>query len=354
MKKIIAVILSLTLLAVGVIVWSLATVGKGQFQPEPQADFYLVYSGHIDSYELTGEKPNLLQSQKLPSQDYLGFGTNYCLENRYLVFANDHQKFTPNYLISLDFDSGKILRQPSKYSTYITGADEDSLYTAGAYGSLAEFNKELKLQDKTALPENFIPDPHILVTDDKIYIKGFENTIPSKNVLLAIDKKDPSQTQSFYYQQEFNLHEGALLNQTIYLPVFSTSQAESDTGTPSNLLLTFDTQTESFGQIVLEQTSPTRVSLLGKGPHLLIEHDGYTTQDIRFTIYNTETKEESLHVFPYTPSDYLTISHLEALDDERLLFIVGDQLYLYNWKTKKILSQTTLASDYLSGIWVTK
>lgn len=356
MKKIVVAIISLVILATSLIAWKLITYKNGEFQPNSQANFYIIYPGKIDSYKLETDQPILLESQALPEPDYLGSGTNFTLDNRHLLFSNYAHKYSNSNLVSIDFENGKILRQPSKYSTNISGTDGEFFYTASPHG-VAKFDKELKHLKDAKLPEYFNPNPTIMIDDNTIYLVGTEN-IPDnpdnwKQLLILVDKQTMTVSETIELDKTMGLHSGYLMNNILYLPIISYT-SESLEYTQSQQVLTFNTQSKSIDLIELSNPSPAKMHSLDSDSHILIEHDGYTTNDIRFTIYDTKTGDESFHVFPDVNPSYLTVSHLQSLDDERLLFIVGDQLYLYNWKTKEVLNQMSLDSDYITGIWVTK
>ncbi|HFI0150814.1 TPA: hypothetical protein ACGO3A_001748 [Streptococcus suis] len=357
MKKITISLACLFSIAIGIIAWNLYHYKHGSFKLEPKADFYLIYPDHIESYELTGNQTSLLSSQKLPNEDYFGSGANFSLEDNTLVYSDEGYKFSIGTIVTIDFDRGKIHRQPSKYATLISGSDGRYFYTAGVFDKVVQFDSQLKLVNEADLPEFFNPTGNIQVDQEMIYLVGTENNPDDpenwKNQLVWIDKKSMKLAGSLHLDRKMTVQEGYLLNGILYLPIIANT-ADDYTMSESKQVLTFDTRTKKFATIDLENPAPTRIYPLNSSHTILIEHDGYTTEDIRFTIYDTKTDQESIHVFPDIMYDYPAISHLEALDDERLLFIVGDQLYLYNWKTKTILNQLTLPSEYLTGMWMQK
>ncbi|MFH0384053.1 hypothetical protein ACHBIF_00505 [Streptococcus sp. A11] len=357
MKKILLVLALISTIAAGVLAWNFISYKHAHFKPDAQADFYLLYPGHIDSYKLNGDQPSLLASQELPSKDYLGSGPNFTLGKNTLVFSEAAFKYTSGNIVSLDFASGKINRQPSKYATVTSGSDGNYFYTAGISDKLVQFDAQLKPVKEVDLPKFFNPTGRINMDDKTIYLVGTEHNPDDpdnwKELLVLVDKETMKVSESLYFDRKMTVQDSYLMNGILYLPVIAYTAANGDMS-ESKHILTFDTSTKKFATIDIKQPAPARIHSLNSDTSFLIEHDGYITKDIRFTIYNTKTGDESFHVIPDANPNYLTITHLKVLDEERLVFIVGDQLYLYNWQTKQVLSQTPLASDYLSGIWVTK
>ncbi|MGQ7461306.1 hypothetical protein ACTGZQ_01945 [Streptococcus suis] len=355
MKKIILMLALISTFVAGVLAWKFISYKHASFKPDAKADFYLIYPGHINSYKLKGDQPTLLTSQELPSKNYLGSGTNFTLGKNTLIFSEAGFKFTIGNIVSLDFDSGKILRQPSKYATVTSGSDGKYFYTAGVTDKLAQFDNKLKLIKEVDLPEFFHPTGSLHMDDKTIYLVGTEHNPDDpdnwKELLVLVDKESMKVSESLYFDRKMTVQYSYLMNGILYLPIIAYANDNGDMS-ESKQILTFDTDTKKFATINIEQPSPARIHSLNSSNSFLIEHDGYTTNDIRFTIYDTKTGKESSHVFPDVNPSYLTVSHLQSLDDERLLLIVGDQLYLYNWKTKEVLNQMSLDSDYITGIWL--
>ncbi|WP_099809072.1 hypothetical protein [Streptococcus suis] len=356
MKKIIICIVLLSCLVFPFIGWKLYAYQHNKISLTENADFYLVYPGKVETFQLNGQEPVLLHTQKMNSQGYFGSGKNYILEDRYLVFGNDHQKFIHDNLISIDFQDGTVLRKPSKHSTSISGTDGQSFYTAGAYHHLVQFDKQFEATQTLALNDDFILHAPVYVGDASVYLTGVIRELnqdgTEENVLIMFDKKDFSKQEIFKYDNSIATGDGLLVNGTIYLTIFGKRAPEYEDGQVPNELLTFDTKSKSFSSVTLEHPSPSTLHALKDEKLLLIEHQNGMFSPLSFTIYNTQTGEQSYHTLKDLNPRPHYIDHIRQIDDKRLLIILANQLLIYDRKSQKIVSQTTLSEDYVSGVWI--
>ncbi|HFR3627819.1 TPA: hypothetical protein ACHVD0_001204 [Streptococcus suis] len=338
MKKIIICITLLSCLVFPFIGWKLYAYQHNKIQLTEKADFYLVYPGKVETFQLNRQDPKLLHSQQMNSQGYFGSGENYILEDRYLVFGNDHQKFIHDNLISIDFQDGTVLRKPSKHSTSISGTDGNHFYTAGAYHTLAQFDKQFESIQTLVLNDDFIPNDPVMVDQTSVYLTGFV--------------KDFSKQEVFEYDNTIFTGPGILTKGTIYIPSFGKKALEYEDIQESNELLTFDTKTKTFSSVALEHPSPSTLHALKDENLLLIEHQNGMFSPLSFTIYNTQTGEQSYHTLKDLNPRPHYIDHIRQIDDKRLLIILANQLLIYDRKSQKIVSQTSLSEDYVSGVWI--
>ncbi|HEM5271030.1 TPA: hypothetical protein U1353_000571 [Streptococcus suis] len=356
MKKIIICIALLSCLVFPFIGWKLYAYQHNKISLTENADFYLVYPGKVEAFQLNGQEPVLLHTQKMNSQGYFGSGKNYILEDRYLVFGNDHQKFIHDNLISIDFQDGTVLRKPSKHSTSISSTDGQSFYTAGAYHHLVQFDKQFEATQTLALNDDFILHAPVYVGDTSVYLTGVVRELnqdgTEENVLIVFDKKDFSKQEIFKYDNSIATGDGLLVNGTIYLTIFGKRAPEYEDGQVPNELLTFDTRSKTFSSIKLEHPSPSTLHALKDENLLLIEYQNGMFSPLSFTIYNTQTGEQSYHTLKDLNPRPHYIDHIRQIDDKRLMIILANQLLIYDMKSQKIVSQTTLSEDYVSGIWI--
>nr|WP_255199032.1 hypothetical protein [Streptococcus suis] len=135
-------------------------------------------------------------------------------------------------------------------------------------------------------------------------------------------------------------------------PKFREKTSEYTDIEQSSELLTFDTKTKTFSSVTLEHPSPSTLHALKDQKLLLIEHQNDMFSPISFTIYNTQTGQESYHrLDELNPRPYY-IDHVRQLDGNRLLLILAGKALIYDWQAKKVLSQTILSENYVSGVWV--
>lgn len=345
MKKIIICITLLSCLVFPFIGWKLYAYQHNKIQLTEKADFYLVYPGKVEAFQLNGQEPELLHTQKMNSQGYFGSGKNYILEDRYLVFGNDHQKFIHDNLISIDFQDGTVLRKPSKHSTSISGTDGQSFYTAGAYHHLVQFDKQFEAIQTLVLNDDFILHAPVYVDDTSVYLTGVVRELnqdgTEENVLIVFDKKDFSKQEVFEYDNTIFTGPGILTKGTIYIPSFGKKALEYEDIQESNELLTFDTKTKTFSSVVLEHPSPSTLHALKDKNLLLIEHQNGMFSPLSFTIYNTQTGEQSYHTLKDLNPRPHYIDHIRQIDDKRLLIILANQLLIYDMEAKNIINQTT-------------
>ncbi|HEL1692535.1 TPA: hypothetical protein TXT45_001027 [Streptococcus suis] len=356
MKKIIICIVLLSCLVFPFIGWKLYAYQHNKISLTENADFYLVYPGKVEAFQLNGQEPVLLHTQKMNSQGYFGSGKNYILEDRYLVFGNDHQKFIHDNLISIDFQDGTVLRKPSKHSTSISGTDGQSFYTAGAYHHLVQFDKQFEATQTLALNDDFILHAPVYVDDTSVYLTGVVRELnqdgTEENVLIVFDKKDFSKQEIFKYDNSIATGDGLLVNGTIYLTIFGKRAPEYEDGQVPNELLTFDTKSKSFSSVTLEHPSPSTLHALKDESLLLIEHQNGMFSPFSFTIYNTQTGEQSYHTLKDLNPRPHYIDHIRQIDDKCLMIILANQLLIYDMEAKSIINQTTLSEDYVSGVWI--
>ncbi|HEP1812825.1 TPA: hypothetical protein VB844_001461 [Streptococcus suis] len=356
MKKLILSIFLLSCLVFPFIGWKLYAYQHNKIQLTENADFYLIYPGKVEAFQLNGQEPQLLHTQKMSSEGYFGSGENHVIDNRYLVFGNDHQKFVHDNLISIDFQNGTVLRKPNKHSTSISGTDGKSFYTAGAYHTLAQFDKQFEISQTHILNDDFIPNAPVMVDQTSVYLTGivkdFSQNGSEENVLVVFDKKDFSKQEVFKYDNTIATGDGLLVNGTIYLPIFGKKVLEYKDIQQSSELLTFDTKTKTFSSVTLEHPSPSTLHALKDEKLLLIEHQNGMFSPISFTIYNTQTGEESYHTLKDLNPRPHYIDHIRQIDDQLLMIILTDQLLIYDMKDQKIVSQTTLSENYVSAVWI--
>ncbi|WP_105146216.1 hypothetical protein [Streptococcus suis] len=356
MKKIIICIALLSCLVFPFISWKLYAYQHNKIGLTENADFYLVYPGKVEAFQLNGQEPQLLHTQKMSSEGYFGSGENYVIDNQYLVFANNQQKFINDNLISIDFNTGTVLRKPSQYSSYISGTDGQDFYTAGPFHTLAQFDKQFETIQTLVLNDDFIPNAPVMVDQTSVYLTGFVKDFtqegPEENVLIVFDKKDFSKQEIFKYDNSIATGDGLLVNGTIYLTIFGKRAPEYEDGQVPNELLTFDTRSKTFSSIKLEHPSPSTLHALKDENLLLIEYQNGMFSPLSFTIYNTQTGEQSYHTLKDLNPRPHYIDHIRQIDDKRLMIILANQLLIYDMKSQKIVSQTTLSEDYVSGIWI--
>ncbi|HEM3600231.1 TPA: hypothetical protein U1C06_002018 [Streptococcus suis] len=356
MKKMIIALLAAFCLIFSFIAWKLETYQHAKVELDSNADFYLVYPGKIEAFQLSNDQPKLIHTQKMNSDNYFGSGKNHILDNQYLVFANDQQKFTNDNLVSIDFKTGEILRKPSKYATYISGTDGQHFYTAGPFHALSQFDNTFKLKNQLKLDDNFFPLPYVYADDTFIYLNGNQITTgqsdSQKNVLYIIDKTSFTTSDIVEYDKNLVTHEGLLAKDTLYLPITSHHALDYKDIETSYDILTFNTKTRTFSSISLSQPAPESIQPLKEDNLLFIEHESDWLSAISFTIYNTQTGQESYHrLDELNPRPYY-IDHVRQLDGNRLLLILAGKALIYDWQAKKVLSQTILSEDYVSGVWV--
>ncbi|HFU3984274.1 TPA: hypothetical protein ACGO2X_000532 [Streptococcus suis] len=356
MKKLIICIVLLSCLVFPFIGWKLYAYQHNKIQLTEKADFYLIYPGKVEAFQLNGQEPELIHTQKMSSESYFGSGENYILEDRYLVFGNDHQKFVHDNLISIDFTDGTVLRKPSKHSTSISGTDGKSFYTAGAYHTLAQFDKQFETSQTHILNDDFIPNAPVMADQTSVYLTGFVKDFSQngseENVIVMFDKKNFSKQEVFEYDNTIATGDGLLVNGTIYLPIFGKKAPEYEDGQVPSELLTFDTKTKTFSSVTLDHPSPNTLHALKDENLLLIEHQNGMFSPLSFTIYNTKTGEESYHTLKDLNPRPHYIDHIRQIDDQYLMIILANQLLIYDMKTQKIVSQTTLSEDYVSAVWI--
>ncbi|HEL2278186.1 TPA: hypothetical protein TZI89_000649 [Streptococcus suis] len=356
MKKIIICITLLSCLVFPFIGWKLYAYQHNKISLTENADFYLVYPGKVEAFQLNGQEPQLLHSQKMNSEGYFGSGENYVIDNQYLVFANNQQKFINDNLISIDFNTGTVLRKPSQYSSYISGTDGQDFYTAGPFHTLAQFDKQFETRQTLVLNDDFIPNAPVMVDQTSVYLTGFVKDFTQngseENVLVIFDKKDFSKQEVFEYDNTIFTGPGILTKGTIYIPSFGKKALEYEDIQESNELLTFDTKTKTFSSVTLEHPSPSTLHALKDENLLLIEHHNGMFSPLSFTIYNTQTGEQSYHTLKELNPRPHYIDHIRQIDDKRLLIILANQLLIYDMKSQKIVSQTSLSEDYVSGVWI--
>ncbi|HFU4503579.1 TPA: hypothetical protein ACGPBB_001226 [Streptococcus suis] len=356
MKKLILSIFLLSCLVFPFLSWKLYAYQHNKIQLTENADFYLIYPGKVEAFQLNGQEPQLLHTQKMNSEGYFGSGKNYILEDRYLVFANDQQKFINDNLISIDFNTGTVLRKPSQYSSHISGTDGQDFYTAGAFHTLAQFDKQFEIGQTHILNDDFIPNAPVMVDQTSVYLTGFVKDFSQngseENVLVMFDKKDFSKQEVFEYDNTIATGDGLLVNGVIYLPSLGKKTNSYEDIQQSSELLTFDTKTKTFSSVTLEHPSPSTLHALKNENLLLIEHQNGMFSPICFTIYNTQTDEESYHTLKDLNPRPHYINHIRQIDDQYLMIILANKLLIYDMKAQKVVSQTTLSEDYVSAVWV--
>ncbi|HFI0393670.1 TPA: hypothetical protein ACGOYV_000427 [Streptococcus suis] len=356
MKKLIICIVLLSCLVFPFIGWKLYAYQHNKIQLTENADFYLIYPGKVEAFQLNGQEPELLYTQKMNSEGYFGSGENYVIDNRYLVFANDQQKFINDNLISIDFNTGTVLRKPSQYSSHISGTDGQDFYTAGPFNTLAQFDKQFETSQTHVLNDDFIPNAPVMVDQTSVYLTGFVKDFSQngseENVLVVFDKKDFSKQEVFEYDNTLATGEGLLVKEQIYLPSLGKKTSSYEEIQQSSELLTFDTKTKTFSSVTLEHPSPSTLHALKDENLFLIEHQNGMFSPLSFTIYNTKTGEESYHTLKDLNPRPHYIDHIRQIDDQYLMIILANKLLIYDMEAQKIISQTTLSEDYVSAVWI--
>ncbi len=357
MKKFLIAFLTIFTLVVGFLTWKFLSYSHGKLELHQEASFYILYPDKVEAFQLDNGKPELLATQKMESDQYFGMGENHILHNRYLVYSNDGIKSLGENIVSIDFETGKITRQPSKYYSYITGADSHFLYTATSFRGITAFDSKAKQVKQATLPENFLIEPALITSDDEpLFINGFEYTIGQpdktrKNMLYVLDKDQLAVQEKIPYDNSAITSSGKLVDGVIYLPV-RTYAPSADEEQPSYDLLTYDIQDKKWDELALTKPSPITIHAAYSDRYLLIEHDSGEEKEIRLTVLDLATGNQAFFAHPVLSSYYYSISDVRFLDEETLLIIYGDQLLIYNWKTAETLSQTILSSEYISGIWI--
>ncbi len=164
------------------------------------------------------------------------------------------------------------------------------------------------------------------------FVKDFTQEGPEENVLIVFDKKDFSKQEVFKYDNTIVTGEGLWVNGTIYLPNLGKTSEYTEIEQSSELL-TFDTKQNIFVSN-FRTPSPSTLHALKDQKLLLIEHQNGMFSPISFTIYNTQTGQESYHrLDELNPRPYY-IDHVRQLDGNRLLLILAGKALIYDWQAK--------------------
>ncbi|HFU4451180.1 TPA: hypothetical protein ACGO97_001557 [Streptococcus suis] len=355
MKKLIYLLTLITMLVLGFIGFKLIHYHHASIDLKENAAFYIIYPDKIESFQLIKGVPSLTSTQDMGNEHYFGRGRNSILQDRYLMFSNNQAKSFSENIVSLDFQEGKISRSPSKYFSYINGSDQDYFYTLSA-NRLTAFDTNGNEVKHLELPKNFMSKPNIM-TDrgDFLVVAGEEIVIDhpelAKNFLYIINKKEFKLTDKVEYDYSYRTYAGLMKNGMVYQPI-STYYYGDEQQDISYDLLRFNPVSKEVDIINLSNPTPYQIHDLQSDKFILIEHDSYISQYPHFTLYDTETGQESYHPFPHLTLPYGSSFMVQLLDAEQLLFIYGDQLLVYNFKTSTIVSQTSLSAEYISGLWV--
>lgn len=356
MKKLVLLLIASCVLVFSLLGWKILSYEQGQIDLHPEADFYILYPDKVEAYQLKDYQPSLLSTQKMKSEQYLGSGRNHILQDRYLIYSNDGYKSFSENIVSIDFQTGNISRQPSSDYSYISGADAQHFYTAGSYHSLTMFDEKGKKVLQQKLDDHFIFQQGILPTSrGDIYLNGYEYD-PDKpgsreNMLYVLDKTDLAFKEKIPFDNHAIVESGLVVADTLYLPVSYYFQ-EPDQMTPSYDILTYRPEDKAWGKIELSKPETFLIHTSFADRYLLIEHDGLNEKEVQFTVLDLETGNQAFLGLGTLGDQVGALSEIRFLDQHHLLFVYDDHLTIYNWQTAEIISQTTLSSDYISGIWI--
>lgn len=355
MKKLIYLLTLITVLVLGFIGFKLLNYQQASIELQENATFYIIYPNKIESFQLINGVPSLISSQDMEQENYFGSGRTSILQDRYLMFSNNEAKSISENIVSLDFQEGKITRSPTKYFSYINGSDQDYFYTLSA-NRLTAFDTNGNEVKHLELPKNFMSMPNIMTdTGDFLVVAGEEIVVDhpelAKNFLYIINKKEFKLTDKVEYDYSYRTYAGLMKNGMVYQPISSYYYGDEQQDISYDLLR-FHPVSKEVDIISLSNLTPYQIHDLQSDRLILIEHDSYISQYPHFTLYDTETGQESYHPFPNLTLPYGASFKVQLLNAEQLLFIYGDQLLVYNFKTSTIVSQTSLSSENISGIWV--
>lgn len=331
------------------------------FELSKEADFYLVTTKGIYTFQQADEKLTLLKEQRATIAEYVHSGFPRArLDDRYLVFSKgwDYPHSYPIATVSMDFQTGTIHTQKTEYfATMGAGQSKRYFYTWKNDGEtrLTQFDKEGKeLQTKVYDGLLIAGGSFISDRDGTLQLEAVRDTGDGQfyTQLLTIDEATLNllSEESLYNppNQHYRLTDSLVADQILYSPVNSIRDMISKEVAPSNqvLITQLDTMEQSF--LTLPEYSPRR--LYKEGDYLFIEHDATSTYKIGFSIVNRKTEEAhfiNLSELLTAELDINTdsIDFFSLLEDNKLVFTVGKYLVYFDLENHQILDTFQLDEE---------
>lgn len=355
MKKVFLSIFVFLLAVLGFLLYLVWRPNVERVTLDKQADIYMLTSEGVASLSLDDNQLKELGLHKTDLAHAVS-SSGHLIDQRYWLF-NEHYGILSPYVYSLDLKAGKLRREPSKsrfYNNLVMG----------------QKNAYQLLSDKLAIYDtkgNLLAEKSFESVDDIVAIK--DGLIYARTYGDFYNSREASNERAYLYifkEDDLSLVDKiSLLNDsfpygyvmdTILLDdkLYYTVSADYNV---SGVLAALDLKTQEVSLIATGQDEPQELHISPDGKKLFIGYDSYESNQLLMTVLDLETGQQdtlnlSEDLLDLT-DDYPSLNQVFPLDDERLLLATRDyydkkdkyhpgQLYLYDVKAHKVLSQLSL------------
>lgn len=368
MKKIfwwgLGLVVPLCLLGVGFFFWWQQKTSES-FKPQAAAAFYLVYPDKLESYGFNQGQVELLEEQELHLSDYTThLGKEVSIGNRYLIFGGGAQKALKDSLYVFDRQTGQINHKVT--ADYPQGANgqTDQYFVSYTNGEVVFFDTTLKEVGRVVLGESPLTSTlGIYGQAGKVYLVAQDieqETNTSTNYLYTIDvesfKLDHKTALLPQGESLETMVDSVLVNGQLYLPIVGYTSKDFKTHQPSQEVLVLDPVSGYQEYLTLSTPAPYLTHKTKSQTYLFIEHSSYDLGRLILTVYDLKTGQEQVLDLTDWPhgqgTEGLSIGSLGVIAERYLLLTVADQLFVYDLHGQQLVSQTQLASEWHSALWV--
>ena len=344
-----------------------------QFSVTDDADFYVVYTDSINSYQLDGGSISEMSSSQLPVAEFVNtWFSKGEFAGRYLVFSEDELKGESHKpaIVSIDFEKGSVKKTPTSYFAYTgAGTSDQYFYTFQATtedGGLHAFDQQGKHVDSYVFDESTTPASQFAGRDGRLYLSATQETSDGmhyEHKLFTFEEKAGQLTQVDELLLDddsewlYGFTSNELIDQKLFLPVTARRNRATYESIPDNRVLVLDLISKEKNFIELPESYPNLIFKSKNLEHLMVVHESSMLGKVGLSVVNTTSQEsyfldigQALHV---NELDTIDIVSVNTTKDNKLLVLAGDTLLAYDLDSGQLLSTLEVGSnDESSGIYI--
>lgn len=330
-------------------------MGTATFSTSKDADFYLVHSHGIQTYQWKNGQIELLDSQSLNVAEDVNIWFSGVNMGRYMVLSDGGSKsyVGRENITSIDFQKGKIRKVPTQeYASMGVGYSDQYFYTAQTdtesgkvtvFSPLGEQVHQKRFRGMTTI------DGQIFGQQGQVYLKiGFQDPTYKRpdavfdEYLLILDEKNHwAEKERIHLTSEGKMVEMlsgfALVNHRAYSTVAAIRNTETFEKLPASQLLVLDLASKEKHTIELATISPSYLYSSADGQYLVVKHEEGGKNKLSIVQLADETTR-TLDLSEAVEEVDNTIYSIAISPKNHLYVVRGQHLLVYNLADDRLLA----------------
>lgn len=347
---------------------------KQQFTVNQTADFYLVNSKSIQSYQLQNDQFQLTKTEDVSIAEDVNFWfPQGRFDNRYLVFSsgNTRGKASTQNIVSLDFQTGDIRKTSTPFYAYSGAGVSDKFFYTGQTttedGVLSMFDISGKLITQKTFSESTSFPIQFHGRGNRLYLGlGFHDESRQRPALVfdaylvELDENDqlkelsrtPLTSEGKIVEM---LTSSELIGDNYYSSVAYTRNTETFSKDPDNRILVMNLSSKEKHFIKLPEDNPNLLYKTLKEDRLIVKHEADGNDRCALSIVNLSDESSYLiNVRKDLPDSTEEIIHIDTSLTNKVLVVTNQHFLLYSLENGQLLTKTKLElkqNDFPIATW---